>query len=282
MQPPSQTPSNSFKQKVWKIVFEAETRAGRIFDIVLIWIILASVLVVMLETVDSFVLEYGFILTTLEWVFTIIFTLEYIVRLWLARRPLKYAFSFYGLVDFLSCVPTYLTLLPFGALHGAHSIRVIRVLRLLRIFRIMKMVQHVRGANVILRGLQKSKAKITVFFGAVAILAIIAGTLIYIVESGQPDTKFTSIPISIYYAIVSITTVGYGDITATTPLGKFLTSIMILAGYAIIAVPTGIVSSEFMRAEADETTDACSSCGVHGHLYDANYCRKCGEKLKGE
>ncbi len=274
-------PQESFKQRMWRIVFEAETRAGKVFDVILIWLIIASVIVVMLETVDYYSTAYAQTLYVLEWCFTALFTIEYFLRLWLTRKPLKYAFSFFGIVDFLSCIPTYLLLLPFGGA-AAHSLRVIRILRLFRIFRVLKMVHHVRGANVILRGLQRSKAKITVFFVAMGILSVIAGTLMYLVESRQPDSQFTSIPVSVYYAVVSITTVGYGDITAATSLGKFLTSLMILTGYAIIAVPTGIVSSEMLRADVDETSDACSSCGVHGHLHDAKFCRKCGEKLKEE
>ena len=271
------TSPETIKQKIWCIVFEAETRAGKIFDIALLWLIIASVLVVMLETVDGIATQYSVFLGVLEWVFTILFTIEYGLRLWLSRKPLRYAFSFFGIVDLLSCLPTYLTLLPvFGG--GGAALRVVRVLRLLRMFRVLKMVNHVRGANVILRGLRNSRAKITVFFTAVFILAIIMGTLMYIVERGENE-KFSSIPISIYYSIVSISTVGFGDITPVTALGKLLTSVMILTGYAIIAVPTGIVSSAIIKAETDETTDACPGCGVHGHLHDAEYCRKCGEKL---
>lgn len=267
------------KQKLWNIVFEAETPAGRWFDLVLLWMIITSVIVVMLETVESVAIEYGDLLYVIEWVFTILFTIEYFLRIWLARRPLKYVTSFFGIVDLLAFLPTYLMLLPVAPLMGSGGVRVIRIIRLLRIFRILKMVQHIRGANMIMVSLARSKAKITVFFFSVLILAVIAGTLMYIVEKDSPGTDMTSIPMAIYYAIVSLSTVGYGDITATTDLGRFITSIMILAGYAIIAVPTGIVSSEMMRQERDETTDACPSCGVHGHLLDAVYCRKCGDKL---
>ncbi len=269
--------SSSFKHRLWEIVFEAETPAGRYFDIALLWTIVISVVVVMLESVKSLRLEYRNALVIAEWVFTVIFTLEYALRIWLVRRPWQYIFSFYGIVDLLSCLPGYIALI----FAGSSQVAIIRVLRLLRMFRVLKMVEHVQGGNTILRGLAASRAKITVFFTAVLVFAIIAGTLIYFVESSEPNTQFTNIPISIYYAIVSITTVGYGDITAHTILGKLLTSLMVLAGYAIIAVPTGIVAGDMVREamREDESTDACPGCGIHGHLRDAKYCRKCGEPL---
>ncbi len=265
------------RHKIWELIFEAETPAGKWFDVVLLWAIFFSVLAVMLETVAPFQAQHGKMLTIVEWFFTIFFTIEYLMRLWVTRKPLKYATSFFGIIDLLSCLPTYLTLL----FTGTHGFAVIRILRLLRIFRVLKMVHHVRGAQVIATGLRKSKAKITVFFFAVLVFSVIAGTLMYFVEGNEPHTQFTSIPVSIYYAIVSVTTVGYGDITVTTDLGKFLTTLMILGGYAIIAVPTGIVSSAMVQAEnpSDDTSDACPGCGVHGHLADAKFCRKCGEKL---
>jgi len=265
------------KNRIWEIIFEAETPSGKAFDVILLWAIFFSVLAVMLETVVPFKERYGMLLFVAEWFFTIFFTIEYLMRLWVTRRPLRYATSFFGIIDLLSCLPTYLALL----FSGAHGFAVIRILRLLRIFRVLKMVHHVRGAQVIASGLRKSKAKITVFFFAVLVFSVIAGTLMYFVEGAEPNTKFTSIPVSIYYAIVSITTVGYGDITVATDLGKFLTTLMILGGYAIIAVPTGIVSSAMSQVEnqPDETSDACPGCGVHGHLEDAKFCRKCGETL---
>ena len=265
------------KQRIWEIIFEAETPAGKFFDIALLWFIAASVGVVMLESVAPFKDEYHNFLIIAEWVFTIAFTIEYALRIWLVRRPWRYIFSFYGIVDLLSCLPGYIALIFAGSSHFA----IIRTLRLLRMFRVLKMVGHVEGANTIMRGLAASRAKITVFFTAVLIFAVMAGTLIYIVESGIKNSQFTSIPVSIYYAIVSITTVGYGDITVITPLGKVITSLMVLAGYAIIAVPTGIVASDMVREamRQDETTDACPGCGVHGHLRDASFCRKCGEQL---
>lgn len=268
----------SFKQKVWEVIFEAETPTGKIFDILLLWCISLSVLAVMLETVDWVAKDYGRILYMAEWFFTGIFTVEYVLRLWTSRRPLRYAFSFFGIVDLLSCLPAYATLF----LTGSAGFGVIRVLRLLRMFRVLKMAHHVRGAEVIMRGLARSRAKITVFFFSILLFSVIAGTIMYYIEGGIEGTSFTSIPMSIYYAIVSITTVGYGDVVVQTSLGVFMTTVMILAGYAVIAVPTGIVTSEFMRGEnaPDETTDACPSCGVHGHLADAKYCRRCGDRLE--
>jgi len=270
----------SFKQKLWEIIFEAETPSGKFFDVALLWVIAASVLAVMLESVAEIDAIYHRELAIAEWFFTIIFTIEYLLRIWLVRRPVKYIFSFYGIVDLLSCLPSYIAL-AFG---GGTPYAVIRLLRLLRMFRVLKMVSHVRGANTIMRGLAASRAKVTVFFFAVLILAMIAGTVMFIVEGREAGTSFTNIPVSIYYSIVTITTLGFGDIIPQTVLGQFFTSIMVLAGYAIIAVPTGIVASDMIRVamRPDETTDACPGCGVHGHLPDALYCRKCGELLEPE
>lgn len=273
----AQSRQRSFKDRLWEIVFEAETPSGKFFDVALLWLIALSVLAVMLESVDSIDAKYHETLYAAEWFFTIIFTIEYLMRIWLVRRPVRYIFSFYGMVDLMSCLPSYIA----WAFGGGIPYAVIRLLRLLRMFRVLKMATHVRGANTIMRGLAASRAKITVFFFAVLILAMIAGTLMFMIEGGQPGTDFTSIPISIYYAIVTITTLGFGDITPQTVMGQFLTAIMVLAGYAIIAVPTGIVAGDMIKEamRPDETTDACPGCGVHGHLPDAVFCRKCGEKL---
>jgi voltage-gated potassium channel len=266
----------SLKERLWRIVFEAETPLGKSFDVILLWAIVLSVLAVSLESVDSIREEHGQILKLAEWGFTILFTAEYILRIALVRRPFRYVTSFYGIVDLLSCLPTYLAIL----LPGAHSLMVIRILRLLRMFRVLKMVSHVRGGETIMRGLIHGRAKIFVFFFTVFLFSVLAGTLMYLVESGEEGTHFTNIPISIYYAIVSITTVGYGDMVAITTIGKMLTAVYVLTGYAIIAVPTGIVTSELLKSHfGDPTSDACPGCGAHGHLPDAKYCRKCGDKL---
>lgn len=265
------------KQKTWEVIFEAETPAGKFFDVVLLWCIALSVLAVMLETVGWVKADYGDSLFVAEWVFTGIFTVEYVLRLWVSRKPLRYAFSFFGIVDLLSCLPAYVTLF----MTGSAGFGVVRVLRLLRMFRVLKMAHHVRGAEIIMQGLSRSRAKITVFFFAILLFSVIAGTMMYYVEGSMEGTRFTSIPMSVYYSIVSITTVGFGDMVAQTDLGRFITTLLILSGYAVIAVPTGIMTSEFMKGAnaPDTTTDACPGCGVHGHLADAKFCRRCGDRL---
>ena len=265
-----------FRQKLWEIVFEAETPLGKGFDVMLLWMIAFSVIAVMLESVGSIEKQWGPQLHAVEWFFTILFTIEYGLRLWLVRRPLRYAVSFFGIVDLLSCLPSYLELL----IPGMQTLLVIRVLRLLRMFRVLKMIQHIRGANVIMRALLNSRAKILVFFLSVSIFSVLMGTFIYLVESPLEGSKFSNIPISVYYTVVTITTLGFGDLTPQTPIGMFLTAVAVLTGYAVIAVPTGIVSAEMVQANReDETTDACPSCGAHGHLIDARFCRRCGENL---
>ncbi|WP_018969664.1 ion transporter [Rubritalea marina] len=268
---------DGIRAKLREIIFEAETPAGKAFDLVLLWFVLLSVGVAMLETVEAIDAKFHHQLEGIEWFFTIAFTIEYVLRLWLSKRPWKYATSFYGIVDMMSCIPAYLVFFIAG---GESAFAVVRVLRLMRMFRILKMVHYVHGAEVIWHGLARSKEKIAVFFFAILLIATIAGTLMFYVESGVEGSRFTSIPMSIYYAIVSISTVGYGDMVAQTDLGRFITTILILTGYAVIAVPTGIVTSELIKGqETDKTTDACPSCGVHGHLADATYCRRCGAKL---
>ena len=288
LEQPSKTDSKSFKQKLWEVIFEAETPSGKVFDVTLLWIIAISVSVVMLESVESIKAAYGGLFIALEWGFTILFTIEYLLRLWLVRKPLRYAFSFFGIVDLLSCLPTYLALLlpvllPGLEVAGVQSLLVIRILRLLRMFRILKMVSHVQGANLLSRSIYASRAKITVFLMAMAIFAAIMGTLAYLFENGKGG-GIDSIPTGIYWAVVTMTTLGYGDVTPVTVLGKFLTVITSLSGFAVIAVPTGIFVSEVANAreKVDEFTDACPGCGCNGHLPDARFCRKCGEKMSEE
>jgi voltage-gated potassium channel len=270
---------NGFKQRLWEIVFEAETPAGRFFDVALLWMILLSVLAVMLESVESIFVRHGEMLRGVEWTFTILFTLEYLMRLWLVRKPRRYALSFYGIVDLLSCVPTYLQLL----VPGLQSLLVIRVLRLLRMFRVLKMVNHVKGANVLSRSIYASRAKITVFLMAMAIFATLVGSLAYLLEKDKGG-GLDSIPAGIYWAVVTMTTLGYGDVTPVTILGKCLTVVTSLSGFAIIAVPTGIFVSEVANTleRKEDFTRACQGCGTSGHLPDARYCHKCGEKLHEE
>ena len=270
--------SQTFKQKLWEIVFEAETPTGKIFDVVLLWLIGISVALVMLESVEPLRREHGAMFIAFEWIFTILFTIEYVVRLWLVRKPLRYATSFFGIVDLLSCLPTYLTLIFPGA--TVQSLLVIRILRLLRMFRVLKMVHHVKGANLLMRSIYASRAKISVFLMTMAIFAAIMGTLAYLIEKDKGG-GLDSIPAGIYWAVVTMTTLGYGDVTPITVLGKFLTVIVSLSGFAVIAVPTGIFVSEVANAmeREEDFTEACPGCGSCGHLPDARFCRKCGDKL---
>lgn len=278
---PQLTPARAiWRQKVHEVIFGAETRSGKAFDVALLWIIGASVLVVMLESVKPLEDTYGMTFKVLEWMFTIIFTVEYILRILSLRKPLSYVFSFFGIIDLLAIIPTYLSLF----LTGAQAFVVIRILRLLRMFRLFKMMRHVSEANVLLLALKDSRAKITVFLMGVLGLVVIFGTLIYIIEGGEPDTQFTSIPESIYWAIITVTTVGYGDIAPVTVLGKALTSIAVIVGYGIIAVPFGIVSIEIQRAVAkrkEPSNKACADCGSTGHTTDAAFCKYCGGSMDG-
>lgn len=258
-----------------RIIFGTNTATGRAFDVLLIACIIASVIAVMLDSIASINQQYGHILLIAEWGFTLLFTVEYLIRLWISERPLRYARSFFGLVDLLAVLPTYLSL--FVA--GAHYLLIIRVLRILRIFRIMKLVQYVVETQVLLRALFNARRKILVFMFFVAVLTLIYGGLMYLVEG--PDNGFTSIPRSIYWAIVTITTVGYGDISPQTVLGQTLASIVMLTGYAIIAVPTGIVTAELTgMARAHSTPEReCPGCHRQQHDDDAQYCKACGSAL---
>lgn len=262
------------RQKFHEIIFEADTPLGKFFDLILIVAILTSVLVVMLESVKSLDQRYGQLFDTLEWIFTIIFTLEYITRILSLKKPLYYIGSFYGIIDLLSIIPTYLSLF----FYGTQALMVLRIIRLLRIFRVLKLVRFLSEANKIFDVLKSSMPKITVFLVGVLCINLIVGTLMYIVEGGQ--NGFDSIPRSIYWAIVTMTTVGYGDIAPTTILGQTLASFIMILGYGIIAVPTGIVTSEIHRAKTKKvSTQVCPSCGREGHGSDARYCRFCGSEM---
>ncbi|MEZ5304834.1 MAG: ion transporter [Verrucomicrobiales bacterium] len=268
------------------VIFGTETRAGRAFDVVLLGLILSSVAVVMLESVEEINQKYRDLLWGLEIVFTALFTIEYVARLWCIQRPLHYALSFFGLIDLLSILPTYVELFMGSE---THYLLVIRIFRLLRMFRIFKMARHLGEAHVILAALRASRAKITVFLFGVLSLAIMLGTIMYIVE-GKAN-GFTSIPRSIYWSIITITTVGYGDIAPKTPLGQFVASLGMIMAYAIIAVPTGIVGVEIqrqMKARDDGRAKSgggggrvCEYCGEEGHAPHARFCLYCGEKLRG-
>lgn len=268
--------SYSWQEKLHEIIFEADTPAGKRFDVVLLWLILISILVVMLESVREIEAQYGDYLTAIEWIITVLFTAEFFARVVSIGKPSRYVFSFYGIIDLLAILPTYLTLI----ITGSQYLLVIRAIRLLRVFRVLKLSRYLAEAQVISQALRASRYKITVFMGSVLSLVLISGTLLYLVES--PESGFTSIPKSIYWAIVTLTTVGYGDIAPQTILGQFIASTIMLLGYAIIAVPTGMVTVELSRAQNKGphlNTISCSHCSREGHDDDARYCKYCGEKL---
>jgi voltage-gated potassium channel len=270
--------SESLRDRLWRIIFLAETPAGRGFDVALLWLIGASVLVVMLESVADYKARWGQLFLTLEWTFTILFTIEYAVRLIVVRRRVEYATSFFGVVDALSIIPTYLTLI----LPGAQFLVVVRVLRLMRVFRILKMIRHVSQANLLMRAMKASSTKITVFLLFILTVTLILGTLMYIVEGViAGNSGFSSVPQSVYWCIVTISTVGYGDITPVTALGKAIATFVILIGYGTIAVPTGIVTAELSltRAQSGQNTIACPSCGTDHHSDGARFCHRCGLEI---
>lgn len=268
----------TLRQKIFDIVFEANTPLGKAFDVGLLWLIIISVILVILESVESIQKLMPEFFTISEWIITIIFTIEYILRIWLVKKPWKYIFSFYGLVDLLSIIPTYLS--PFFG--NTQYLLTIRALRLLRVFRILKMAKYILEGEILVKAILASRRKLTVFIMAVLTVVMIVGSMMYVVE-GTPDSEFTSIPRSIYWAIVTVTTVGYGDISPVTPLGQFLSSVLMLIGYAVIAVPTGIVSVEMAQVTEELKnklpTEACPSCGKEGHDSDATHCKYCGHSL---
>jgi voltage-gated potassium channel len=265
----------SFRVKIFEVIFEADTPAGKVFDIILMWSILISVGTVLLESIEEVRLEYGYELLLIEWGFTFLFTIEYILRLISVKNSARYAVSFFGIVDLLAITPTYLSLL----LPGGQYFIVIRILRLLRVFRIFKLTHFLSQADVLSRALKASRAKIIVFILTVFTVVVIIGALMYVIEG--PENGFTSIPISIYWAIVTLTTVGYGDIAPNTPLGQVLASFVMLLGYSIIAVPTGIVTVELAEASKKRSsTQVCPNCLTEGHDNDAVYCKYCSQKMQ--
>jgi voltage-gated potassium channel len=261
-----------FRLALQQVIFEAETPAGKLFDILLIISILCSVAAVMLDSVAPIRARYGDTLHDVEWFFTILFSVEYILRLICVGRPFKYATSFFGLVDLISIVPTYLSLL----LPGSQFLLIIRVLRVLRVFRVLKFVQYLEESRLLITALRASRKKITVFLFAVLTMVVILGSIMYIIE-GEAN-GFTSIPRSVYWAIVTLTTVGYGDISPQTFPGQLLASFIMLLGYGIIAVPTGMVTAEIALAVKGKkvSTHACTQCSAEGHDYDADFCKYCG------
>lgn len=260
--------------RLHEIVFEADTPEGRAFDIVLMAAIMLSVAAVALESVPSIASRWGSQLRVAEWVFTVVFTIEYILRLLCLRHPWRYVRSFYGLVDLASTLPTWLSLF----VPGAQTLLVIRTLRLLRVFRILKLGRWMRESVVLGAALKGSARKIAIFLGFLLTVILISGTAMYLIEG--PEHGFTDIPTSMYWAVVTLTTVGYGDISPGTTLGRFLASILMISGYGVLAVPTGIVSVELAQAMRDVDNRACQGCGTDGHNPQAKFCRSCGTSLE--
>jgi voltage-gated potassium channel len=267
-------PRGTLRARLHEIIFEADTPEGRLFDLLLLVAIVASVTVVVLESVASVRARVGPSLRALEWGFTVLFTIEYFLRLFSVGRPLRYARSLYGLIDLIAILPTYLSLL----LPGVHNLLVIRLLRLLRIFRVFKLAEYLRESRTLVLALRASSRKIFVFLLTVMTIVVVVGTLMYVIEGERHG--FTNIPISIYWAVVTLTTVGYGDLAPATTAGRVLAAVLMLTGYGIIAVPTGIVTAELTRVSTRPiSTQACPVCGAEGHEHDAAYCRRCGAKL---
>ena len=263
----------SWQKKLHEVIFGYTTWAGKLFDITLLVAILASIGVVMLESVQELYDLYGYELRVIEWVFTILFTLEYAARIASSPKPKKYVFSFMGIVDLLSLIPTYLSLV----VSGTHALLVIRSIRLIRIFRILKLTRFMGGAQQLADALWQSRHKIVVFLGSVLCIVVIIGTLMYMVES--KESGFTSIPRSIYWAIVTITTVGYGDIAPQTIIGQSVASMLMVIGYAILAVPTGIVTHELILGEK-KGSKSCPKCGQKDLPNASKYCLNCGTEFK--
>lgn len=262
------------KERLHQIIFEADTPAGRAFDLALLGCIVIGVLVVMLDSVTDIHARYGRIIWIVEWVLTALFTVEYALRVWCLRRPLAYVVSFYGVVDLLAVVPTYLSLF----VTGFQALLVIRSFRLLRVFRILELGELLGEANELSAALRASRPKILVFLGTVLISATIIGSLMFLLEG--PEHGFTNIPRGVYWAIVTITTVGYGDIHPHTPFGQVLASVAMILGYGIIAVPTGIVSAQLAEVRKQRVSRrACPSCASEAHDFDAEFCKRCGAKL---
>jgi voltage-gated potassium channel len=275
MKMPTDHMKETVREKLYRIIFGTNTPAGRLFDLILIAAILISVGAVILDSIETFQERYSSILFIVEWVFTILFTIEFLVRIYCSPNPKAYLTSFYGIVDLMAILPTYISLL----LPSASLLLVIRLLRVMRIFRVLKLLQYSGEANVLWRSMLTARRKIFIFLFSVMILVTIYGSLMYIIEG--PIFGFTSIPRSMYWAIVTITTVGYGDITPHTVLGQAIAALAMLTGYAIIAVPTGIISAELMtEMQRERSTIRCNNCERTGHETDADYCRACGTELK--
>ena len=270
-------PSGPWRRRLYTIIFESDTRAGRTFDIALLVLIVASVIVVMLDSVKQTATEHRTLFDHLELGFTLLFTIEYVLRLSTVRRPLRYATSFFGIVDLLAVLPTYIAFF----VPEASALIDVRVLRLLRVFRILKLSAYVDEFAFIGEALRNSRRKILVFLAAVLMIVIFGGTVMYVVEG--PANGFTNIPVSVYWAITTVTTVGFGDITPKTDIGRFIASAMMLLGWGILAVPTGIVTAEMTarRGSGPHPPRLCPSCGSEGHGYTSKFCKDCGAPLEG-
>ena len=261
------------RQRTYEIIFEADTKPGKWFDIVLLLCISLSVLAVILESVPVIAERYGAVLVVVEWFFTLLFTVEYLLRLWCVRRPVAYATSFFGIVDLLAVIPTYLSLL----FPGGRAFGVVRALRLLRIFRIFKIARYVREFDTLLLAIKRTRAKITVFLFSILAIVLIMGTGMYVIEG--PEHGFESIPHSIYWAIVTITTVGYGDLAPETAFGRAVAALAMVIGYCLIIIPTGIFSAELVQTRNPVSAMSCPECLREGHDLDAKNCKYCGTKL---
>jgi voltage-gated potassium channel len=275
--------TSRWRKKLHEVIYEADTPAGKLFDIGLLVLIVISIILVMLESIPSFGGEYKEEFLLAEWVITIIFSIEYVLRIICVHQPKKYIFSFFGIIDLLSVLPLYLTFF----IGGVNALITFRALRLLRIFRILKITRYIGEGNRLMSAIRNSSAKIAVFLFAVLMLAVIAGTMMYLIEG--PENDFDSIPMSVYWCIVTLTTVGFGDIAPGTPAGKFLASVIMILGYGIIAVPTGIVSAEYSRNTGTEdkntdphsvkNTQVCRNCLSRYHQDEAKFCHLCGYPL---
>jgi len=272
------TPDSGWRYRLHEVIYGTDTREGKLFDLILLGVILYSIIIVMLESIPSINASHHRFLNRSEWVVTVLFTIEYFLRIICIKRPGKYIFSFFGLIDLLSTIPKYLSYFVVGSQY----ITAFRALRLLRVFRILKLVRFMGESNNLLRALRASRTKIFVFVFFVMIISVLLGTVMYLVEG--PQNGFISIPHSVYWTIVTLTTVGYGDISPQTGLGQMIATLIMIIGYGIIAVPTGIVSAEYTVARTDRADiddgRSCSHCGTDIHRKDAEYCRKCGQKLK--
>ena len=272
----TQRPDSNWRQRWHEVIYEADTRNGKIFDLIIIVGIVASIILVILESVESYDAKYHKFFDISEWIITVLFTIEYFLRIISLKKPSRYIFSFYGIIDLLSTIPKYLSLF----IGGAHALVALRGLRLLRIFRILKLARFVGATDTLGKALVASRYKIFVFISSVLVICIIIGTMMYLIEGDE--SGFINIPISIYWTIVTLTTVGYGDIAPETPFGQFLASLVMILGYGIIAIPTGIVSVEMakgMGPNVDMNTQSCPSCSIGNHKDDAKFCYRCGEQL---